>query len=79
MPKMISPNELHQGAQDEMLEGKAPVTERDWQLCVNFWAANVSISEIEICKLMKRLFQCPLDDKQIVEIAKFQQGKKKGQ
>jgi hypothetical protein len=75
---MISPNDLQANAIKVMLEGKEPVTERDWQLCVNFWAANVSVAEIEICKLMRRLFNCPISDEDIAEIATFQV-KKKGE
>jgi hypothetical protein len=75
---MISPNDLQANAIKVMLEGKEPVTERDWQLCVNFWAANVSVAEIEICKLMRRIFNCPISDEDIAEIATFQV-KKKGE
>jgi hypothetical protein len=79
--RMISPNDLHDAAKQIMLEGKDPVTDRDWQLCVNFWSTNVSVAEIEICKLMKRIYNCPLSDEEIAEIATFQienKKKKKG-
>lgn len=60
-----------------MLEGKEPVTEYDWALCVNFWATNVSVAEIGICKLMKKLYNCPISDEDVTAIAEFQANKKK--
>ena len=74
--EMISPNELHDGAKRHMLDGAEPVTDRDWQLLVNFWAANVSVAEVEICKLMKRIYDCPLSDDNVTQIAEFQATKK---
>jgi hypothetical protein len=75
--RMISPNDLHDAAKQIMLKDKEPVTDKDWQLCVNFWAANVSNTEVEICKLMKRIYNCPLPDEEIAEIASFQAESKK--
>jgi hypothetical protein len=74
---MISPNDLHGAAKQLMLKDKEPVTDKDWQLCVNFWAANVSVAEVEICKLMKRIYNCPLSDEDVTEIAIFQAESKK--
>jgi hypothetical protein len=68
----ISPNDLQANAIKVMLEGKAPVTERDWQLLINYWAANISVAEADICKLMKRLFDCPISDDDIKQIAEYQ-------
>jgi hypothetical protein len=68
----ISPNDLQANAIKIMLEGKEPVTERDWQMCANFWAANVAVAEVEICKLMKRIFDCPISDDDIKQIAEYQ-------
>jgi hypothetical protein len=78
MPKAISPNELHRAAQAHMLEGRKPKTADDWMQCVNFWAANVSVAEVSVCKLMGKLYGCPLTEECIEEIAAFQQLKKNG-
>jgi hypothetical protein len=71
--RMVSPNELQAGAKEAYLNGKEPSTTRDWQLCVNFWAANIS-KELEesVCLLMKRLYSCPLSDEMVKEIAQHQ-------
>ena len=71
--RMISPNELQAGAKEAYLDGKEPSTMRDWQLCVNFWAANVSSKlEESCCLLMSRIFDCPLSDEMVKEIAQHQ-------
>jgi hypothetical protein len=71
--RMVSPNELQGGAKDAYLDGKEPKTQRDWMLCVNFWAANISHDlEESACLLMKRIFSCPLSDDLVKEIAQFQ-------
>jgi len=76
MTKFVSPNDLHRGACETMLDGREPQSVEDWQLCVNFWACNIALAEVQCCQLMARLYGCPLSDEQIVEIAMFQVLKK---
>jgi hypothetical protein len=77
MSKLISPNELHDGAKLHMLEGKNPITENDWMLCVNFWAANIGQGFEDItCSLMAKIYACPLNEGIIRNIALFQMKKK---
>jgi DNA phosphorothioation-dependent restriction protein DptG len=77
MQKMISPNELHDAAKKIMLNGREPETDHDWYLVINFWASNVDrkVSK-EICKLMRKIYDCPIEDKAIEEICKFQASRK---
>jgi hypothetical protein len=79
MSKMISPNDLQKAAQDIMLDGREPESENDWVLCVNFWAYNVDGDgrEADFCKIMGKIFNCPLNDKDIEMIAAFQVEKKR--
>ena len=76
---LISPNELHAAAYAEYLDSRAPITRRDWQLCVNYWAANIASGlEVAACQLLGTLMECPLSSAEIGEIAAFQAGCKKG-
>jgi len=68
----ISPNDLQAAAIEHALDGIAPLTTTEWELCVNFWAFNISGAEVEVCLLMARLFDCPLLDTVIEEIARYQ-------
>lgn len=77
MSKFVSPNDLHKAAKTQMLQGKEPVSQMDWMLCANFWAANIASGmEVEVVKLMGLIFQCPLTTDVLTEIAQFQVGKK---
>ncbi len=77
MANMISPNDLNEAAQKNMLDGREPKTERDWELIVNFWAANIGEGlEEPVCKVMSMLYKCPLPCDSIVQIAGFQAAKK---
>jgi hypothetical protein len=73
MSRMVSPNDLHNAAKAEYCDGRDPSTKREWQQCINFWAENI-ISPLEesACLLMSRIYDCPLPDDQIREIASFQ-------
>lgn len=78
-PKMqwVSPNEMQSKAVEVMLNGRQPETKKDWVLCVNFWAHNAAAGlEAGICTLMSRLFEVPLEDSEIRDIAKFQHSRK---
>ncbi len=71
---MISPNDMHQAAIDMMLPTKEIRDEYEWMLIVNFWALNVKTGmELSSCKIMKLLYDCPLDDDTIDQIAMHQQ------
>ena len=78
MPNMISPNELHDAAKKHMLEGKEPVTDHEWSLCVNFWAANILPDfAILTANLMAKIYKCPLKEETVEEIAFFQAERKR--
>jgi hypothetical protein len=71
--KFISPDDLQQAACDQMLSSNQPVTDSDWMLCVNFWAANIEAKAAKsVCNLMAMLYGCPLDSSTIAQIADFQ-------
>lgn len=71
--KLVSPNEMMQSAKDIMLDGREPKTDNDWALIVNFWAANTLPSLAEsLSLLMAKMYDCPLPDDYIKQIAKFQ-------
>lgn len=74
-----TPDEVQTAAKQTYLDGKDPVTRKDWQYCVNFWAANAAIAEVEVCLIMARIYDCPLSKPEITVIAKFQQNAKKKQ
>jgi hypothetical protein len=73
---MRSPNELLEAAKEHMLDGRDPVTDKDWALAVNFIAANVHSEMEEFMPLLMTILQCPLDEQQIVEITAFQAERK---
>lgn len=77
MTRMISPNELHQAACREYLGGREPVSEKDWQLCVNYWAHNIALEvRVVATVLMAKIMSCPLSETAVREIAEFQSGRK---
>lgn len=77
MTNMISPNDLNKAAREHMLDGREPETDHDWGLVVNFWAANVGDGlEEPTCKIMSMLYQCPLSDGDVEQIAHFQAERK---
>jgi uncharacterized protein (DUF2237 family) len=70
---MVSPNDLQKAAEEQMLGGRKPVTEKDWMLCANFWAANVEKGlEGLAIPLLGMILACPLTKDELLEIAKFQ-------
>jgi uncharacterized protein (DUF2237 family) len=74
MGRWVSPNDMQKAAEEQMLDGRKPVTREEWALCVNFWAANVEKGlEQGTVMLMGHLFnECPLDSDELEDIAKFQ-------
>jgi hypothetical protein len=74
-PNLVSPNDLQQHAIQWI--GHEPEDETDWLLCVNYWAANIAKGlEESACLLLAKLFDCPLSDEQIKEVAAFQKRNK---
>lgn len=71
--KLVSPNELHHAACDQMLDGRLPQSENDWVLVVNFYAANVA-KEVQPSGVvvMAMLMDCPLSREYIEKISAFQ-------
>jgi uncharacterized protein (DUF2237 family) len=77
MSKLVSPNDLQTAAREHMLEGREPVSHKDWALCANFWAANVSKGvETSAVPLIGMIFNCPLSRDELVEIATYQAERK---
>jgi len=77
MSTLRSPNEMLEEAKKQMLEGKEPVTKKDWQLVMNFFAANIAKGlEESACKLLKVIYSIPLEDNEVVQIAVFQMQRK---
>ena len=77
MSKMVSPNDLQQAAKDQMLNGRDPVSDDDWALCANFWAANIQSGlEVSAIPLMGLIMGCPLSKEYLVQIAQFQATRK---
>jgi hypothetical protein len=77
MTRLVSPNDMQKAALDAMLQGREPVSTEDWELCANFWAANISKGlETSAIPLLGMIFNCPLGKDVLVAIAKFQAGRK---
>lgn len=75
--RLVSPNEMFQAAKDMQLEGREPESNHDWILVINFIAANTAEGlEKSVCKLSKMLYNIPLSDEAIEQIADFQHNHK---
>ena len=75
--KWRSPNEFLAKGKEMMLGGREPSNEIDWILLMNFFAVNAARGlEVEICKVMKVLYDIPLPYDDIEVIAKMQAGVK---
>ena len=81
MSRFVSPNDLQKAACEHMLEGKSPASHHDWQLCANFWAANVSTGLSEsILPIMGLIFACDgcdLTRSELIAIARFQEERRR--
>src|SRR5215472_5806519 len=77
MTRFISPNDLQKAAISMMLEGRPPASYSDWELCANFWAANIvpDLSEaiLPIMGLMFACDGCDLTRSELIAIARFQE------
>jgi len=74
---MVSPNDIMDAAKETHLDGREPTTEMDWILVMNFIAFNIATGvEESVCKLMKMMYDIPLEDEAIQEIAEFQRQSK---
>ena len=77
MSRFVSPNDLQKAACEHMLEGRPPASYHDWELCANFWAANIApdLSEA-VLPIMGLIFACdgcPLTRSELIAIARFQE------
>ena len=73
MSTFRSPNEMMDAAKQNMLDGDEPVTVEDWEKVFHFLAANIHSSvALSACKLMRSLYNAPLDDEVITLIVKYQ-------
>ena len=81
MSHLISPKDLQKAACEHMLEGRPPASYRDWELCANFWAANVSYGLAEsILPIMGLIFACDgcdLTRSELIAIARFQEERRR--
>ena len=79
MSRMVSPNEMMQGAIDNMLDGAWPVSDTDWQKVINFIAHNLDPAvALPATLLFKAMYEIPLEDEEIKEIVRFQLDNKAG-
>jgi hypothetical protein len=66
--RMVSPNDLHSAALAEYCGGNQPKNNLEW--------AKIAVAEVEACKLMALMFDCPIPVGEIEKIAKFQMERK---
>jgi len=71
--RFVSPNEMLAAAKQQMLDGREPETQQDWQLVVNFIAFNTDRRCCMVAtKFICKLYDIPLDETQIEAIVKYQ-------
>jgi hypothetical protein len=70
---LVSPNQVMTEAKNQMLGGREPETDKDYQLIINFIAVNLD-PEIALaaCNLMQVLYDMPISLQTIKEIVEFQ-------
>ena len=72
--RWVSPNDMLQAAKEHMLEGRDPASNEEWTKVVNFVAFNVGAgTEQSICELFRMIFDIPLDEESVREIAEYQE------
>ena len=77
--KLVSPNSMLEAARQEMLGGLEPRGRRDWALIADFVAFNVASGlERDLLKIFKFLYDIPLEDELLREIADSQADRKRG-
>jgi hypothetical protein len=62
-----------EAAKSMMLEGREPSTKRDWELVMNFFAANI-VPECArpACRLMAMMYDMPLTEGEVNDIVSYQ-------
>jgi hypothetical protein len=74
---LVSPESMMTAAKQQMLEGREPTTLTDWQLVVNFFAYNADPLYARMAvPIMCKLYDVPLDARQIDEIVEYQLSKR---
>ena len=77
MPEFVSPQDMMDAAKRIMLEGKEPSSKHDWIQVINFFAVNIHPGlEQAACKLLKMIYDIPLEDDSIDAICLFQSKRK---
>lgn len=72
----ITPNELLANATEDMLDGRAPETPRDWALIMNYMAVNINPGSAEAaCQLLRVIYSMPLSEDDVSDIVLFQLAK----
>ncbi len=67
-----------EASKEIMLDGNEPQCEEDWMKMVNFFAANIEDGLEEIVSLlMVEMYDIPLSEDCVKQIAKFQMDQKK--
>ncbi len=70
---MVSPNDMFAAAKEHMLEGSDPVSDKDWQMVINFVAFNTGAGfELSVTKLFAKMYDCPLEEETVIAIAEAQ-------
>lgn len=76
--RLVSPKEMMEAGKDIMLGGRDPTTKLDWIRLFNFFSANICKGlEEYICLLMGKLYNVPLTEDEIMQIALFHMKEKK--
>jgi hypothetical protein len=75
--KLVSPESMMTAAKQQMLDGREPQSQQDWQLVVNFFAFNADpLYAKMVVPIMCRLYDIPLDEVQVNEIVQYQLDKR---
>jgi hypothetical protein len=70
----VSPNEILEKAKAEMIDGRDPVTTKDWALVMNYMAFNVHADVAEsACLLLRLIYDMPLTEDEVKQIVAYQQ------
>lgn len=73
---LVSPNEIMAAAKEHMLNGNEPTSRDDYLRIVNFLAVNVHKDiAVPAIKLMKTMYDMPIQDSDIEQIVAFQQSR----
>jgi len=71
--RWVSPDDEMAAAELHMLNGREPVSNRDWENVINFAAFNFPAEYAEaICQILRAIYSIPLSPEVITEIAAFQ-------